>query len=125
MRVLICGGRDYGNEKPERTLIVEAFCRLIEKHGNDITIINGGCHTGADKVARSLALAMELDCETYPARWKREGNAAGPLRNRRMIDQAHPQAGVAFPGGAGTADMVRRLRAAGVPVWIPYGGVDA
>lgn len=30
----------------------------------------------------------------------------------------------AFPGGSGTADMVRRARAAGVVVWVPYGGVS-
>lgn len=127
MRILICGGRDYGEgeeRKHERAQFVEAFIKLVEKHGDNLVIINGGCPTGADKLARGLALDSELDCETYPARWKKAGKSAGPRRNQRMIDQAHPQAAVAFPGGDGTADMVRRLRTTGIPVWIPYGGVQ-
>jgi hypothetical protein len=33
-----------------------------------------------------------------------------------MIDQGRPDLVVAFPGGRGTADMVRRARAAGISV---------
>lgn len=127
MRILICGGREYGEgaeRKEERELFVMAFAKLILKHGKNLVVINGGCLTGADKLARVLALGSELVCETYPARWKKDGKAAGPLRNQYMVDHAHPHAAVAFPGGAGTSDMVRRLRAAGIPVWIPYGGVQ-
>jgi predicted Rossmann-fold nucleotide-binding protein len=29
-----------------------------------------------------------------------------------------PDAVIAFPGGVGTADMIRKARVAGVPVWI-------
>jgi predicted Rossmann-fold nucleotide-binding protein len=36
-----------------------------------------------------------------------------------MLDMK-PDGVVAFPGGDGTADMVRRARAAGVKVWEPY-----
>lgn len=128
MRILICGGRDYGEgegeeRKQERIDFGAAFIKLMEKHGDEFVVINGGCKTGADKLARATALHLEMDCETYPARWRKEGNPAGPRRNQRMVDQAHPHAGVAFPGGDGTADMVRRLRKVGIPVWIPYGGV--
>lgn len=44
------------------------------------------------------------------------GKAAGPIRNQHMIDTAKPDLVVSFPGGAGTADMVRRAKAAGVRV---------
>lgn len=33
-----------------------------------------------------------------------------------MIDEGKPDMVVAFPGGAGTADMVRRAKAADIPV---------
>jgi hypothetical protein len=33
-----------------------------------------------------------------------------------MLDEGKPQLVVAFPGGRGTADMIGRARAAGVPV---------
>ena len=57
-------------------------------------------------------------CETYPAAWDR-GRRAGPERNQRMIEIGEPDGGVAFPGGCGTADMVRKARAAGLVVWRP------
>lgn len=129
MRILICGGRDYGEtggdqQRDERLAFANAFLKLYEKHGESLVIINGGCPTGADKFARATALHFEVEFETYPAKWKRLGKRAGPVRNQHMVDHAHPQAAVAFPGGDGTADMVRRLRAVGIPVWIPYGGVQ-
>jgi len=52
---------------------------------------------------------------TFDADWKL-GKKAGPLRNQRMIDEGRPDLVVAFPGGKGTADMVRRAEAAGVKV---------
>ena len=41
---------------------------------------------------------------------------AGFVRNQRMIDEGKPDLCVAFPGGDGTADMVKRARAAGIEV---------
>ena len=33
-----------------------------------------------------------------------------------MLDEAQPHIVIAFPGGRGTADMVRKAEVAGVPV---------
>ena len=56
----------------------------------------------------------------FPADWIRHGRAAGPIRNEQMLREGCPDLVVAFhddPGlGRGTADMVRRALAAGVPV---------
>jgi hypothetical protein len=54
----------------------------------------------------------------YPADWARHGNAAGLVRNQQMLDDGKPDLAVAFPGGKGTADMVRRARKAGIPIKI-------
>ena len=35
---------------------------------------------------------------------------AGHIRNQQMIDEGKPDLVVAFPGGAGTADMIRRAK---------------
>jgi hypothetical protein len=55
-----------------------------------------------------------------PARWHADGTAAGPLRNQRILDAVRPTYWIAAhwseePDTPGTADMVRRLRGAGVP----------
>jgi hypothetical protein len=51
----------------------------------------------------------------FPADWKRHGKSAGPLRNQEMLDAA-PDLVIAFPGGRGTADMVRRAKSVNVKV---------
>lgn len=62
------------------------------------------------------------DLTTPPViiRYRRNGEAynaaAGGIRNQRMLDEGKPDLVLAFPGGKGTADMVRRARKAGVPV---------
>jgi hypothetical protein len=45
---------------------------------------------------------------------RRRAEKSGPLRNQRMLDEGKPDLVVAFPGGGGTKDMVRRAVQAGV-----------
>lgn len=52
----------------------------------------------------------------YPANWLKYGRMAGAMRNQQMLDEEEVDLVVAFPGGKGTADMVRRARAAGIEV---------
>lgn len=78
-------------------------------------IIQGGAK-GADRMARDFANANDIRCEQYDADWKAHGKAAGHIRNQQMLDEGKPDVVIAFPGGAGTADMVKRARAAGVEV---------
>ena len=47
------------------------------------------------------------------------GRSAGPIRNQAMLDEGRPDLVVAFPGHHGTADIVRRARAAGIKVRQP------
>lgn len=52
-----------------------------------------------------------MPVEKYPAQWDIYGKQAGVLRNLQMITEGKPDVVVAFPGGAGTANMVRQARA--------------
>lgn len=112
MRVLVCGGRDY-NDEPAVFGLLDS---LRQRYGR-LTIIQGGA-AGADELARRWAtIQSSSHLINEPADWKAHGRAAGPIRNQRMLDEHKPELVVAFPGGRGTADMVRRAKAAGVPVW--------
>jgi hypothetical protein len=53
--------------------------------------------------------------EVHAADWAANGRAAGPMRNRAMA-QAGARVLLAFPGGSGTADMVRQAQRVGIPV---------
>lgn len=110
MRVLVCGGRDYrDNERLFRELN-----RLHASKGIS-EIIQGG-QMGADYLASKWAHINRIACATFWAEWKKYGRKAGPIRNIRMLRDSKPDVVVAFPGGAGTADMVRKAIVAGVPV---------
>jgi predicted Rossmann-fold nucleotide-binding protein len=106
MRVLVCGGREYGAyNKVAATL--EGLSPSI--------IIQGGA-SGADQLALSWARQNRVVTRTFHADWETHGKAAGPIRNQKMLDEGKPDLVVAFPGGRGTADMVRRAHEAGIRV---------
>lgn len=115
MRVLVCGGRDF----KDCGLLFATLDRLAAYNGIDC-IIEGDAH-GADRIAGAWAKRRRVDLRLFPADWRKHGRAAGPIRNQAMLDQGRPDLVVAFPGGAGTADMVRRAHAAGVEVHIVDG----
>jgi len=121
MRVLVCGGRDYDDRDAVFRWLDQNTPRTDpDKHGNDmpagVTVIHGACRTGADRWADEWAVVNWCPIEEYPAQWDAFGRGAGPIRNQRMLDEGKPDLVVAFPGGRGTKDMVRRAKAAGVPV---------
>lgn len=109
-RVLVCGGRDYRDwESAYQVLDAAHFANPIE------CIIHGAAR-GADSIADDWARSRLVPTEPYPADWKRDGRGGGPIRNQRMLDEGKPHMVIAFPGGADTADMIRRAEAAKVPV---------
>jgi len=110
LRVLVCGGRNFHDFK----LMAAELDRIHRSDG--IALVISGAARGADTLAESWAALFGVGLVRFPADWARHGKAAGPIRNQQMLDEGKPDLVVAFPGGAGTADMVRRAKAAGVPV---------
>jgi hypothetical protein len=112
MRILVCGGRAFAD--------CEFVCRELSRlHGlhRFTTAITGGA-VGVDTFAHDWAAGMGLSTEVYRADWERFGRAAGPIRNKRMLDEGRPDLVVAFPGGRGTRNMVSQARFAGVEVMV-------
>ena len=110
LTVIVCGGREYDNRKN----VFEQLDRMRAKH-NIFKVIQGGAR-GADALAKAWAINRGVPMIEERADWNRFGKAAGWMRNQRMIDEHRPEACIAFPGGRGTADMVRRARAAGLHI---------
>ena len=108
MRVLVCGGRDYA-DKPTLNRV------LNEIHNNyRITAIIEGDASGTDRLAGIWARLHNVPNLKFPARWHVHGRAAGPIRNKQMLDEGKPDLVIAFPGGKGTANMVKQAERAGV-----------
>ena len=78
------------------------------------------CDIGSEALDRLRQRGWEL--EVYPADWQRHGRAAGMRRNTRMLRQGRPERVIActddLTASHGTADMVRRAHAAGIPVLV-------
>ena len=103
---MVCGGRDYRDM--ERVTDTLDFLEPT-------TVITGNAG-GADNMAECWADVRGTPTHLFPAQWNLYGRAAGPIRNQQMLDEGKPDMVVAFPGGTGTADMVRRAKKAGVKV---------
>lgn len=113
MRVLVCGGRDFDD-----AMTLGSWLGGIHKNAGPITLLIEGGAAGADTLARAFAEWQRIPVMTLEADWKRHGRAAGPIRNKQMLDEGKPNLVVAFEGGRGTANMVKQARAAGVRVLI-------
>lgn len=109
-RVLVCGGRDFADQ----ALLFGALDMQAKTVGIQ-TILQGGAD-GADHLARLWCHSRQCRMENYPAKWKQYGRSAGPRRNQQMLEEGKPDIVFAFAGGRGTADMMRRAKAAGVSV---------
>jgi len=110
MRVLVCGGRAYGNG----SRVNDTLFSIAAVEGIDV-IIHGGAK-GADTLAGEWARGHGgITCIVEYPDWNRYGPGAGSLRNTKMLTHK-PDIVVAFPGGRGTSDMMRQARAAGIRV---------
>lgn len=110
MKVLVCGGRNYDGVK-------EVFGELdaLQKEHGPLTVIQGGA-PGADKLARDWCYKQrKVTMIHVPADWDQHGKAAGPIRNEKMIEE-EPDLVIAFPGGRGTADLVKKAKKAAIEV---------
>lgn len=132
MRVIVCGGRDYGDVVTIRRELEEFT--WAHRH-EDVTVVHGDA-PGADRHAGGQAKLLQLPVDEFPADWhgpcrpecyhrpRKAGEkcpAAGVYRNQEMLD-AGADLVIAFPGGRGTADMVSRARETGVEVYeVPDG----
>lgn len=112
LRCIVTGGRDYA----DRYHVYTVLDRVVREDGF-LTVVEGGA-SGADLIAYEWGVARGYDVLTFVANWKKHGKAAGPIRNAEMIEACKDMATVvvAFPGGRGTADMVRQSTRAGLTV---------
>lgn len=109
-KVLVTGGRAYR----DRESVYAALSEGLFPVDKDDIVITGGAG-GADSLAADWARANGVHLVQMHALWDKYGPAAGPIRNAAML-QLLPDVVLAFPGGKGTADMVRRAKDAGLRV---------
>ena len=112
------GGRDlaWPKQRVAAELLARSSGRLVH------LLLHGGAR-GADAAIGRAAQQLGWSSLVMPAQWQLHGRAAGPIRNRELLEQAiakavaHTSSGslasvlvVAFPGGPGTASLVQQAR---------------
>ncbi len=103
MRILVCGSRSITDER--------AVERILSYHiSTKDTVIHGGCKSGVDAIADAFAKRRFNQVVVFPADWDKHGKAAGPIRNKQMIDEGEPTEVVAIwdgysTGTKGTIDL--------------------
>lgn len=127
--ILVCGGRGFDEAEAGELVLAWAEQKWPDGARPDMHFIHGDCR-GADQGAVIAAGVLagkdtdfdseiEVGIESFPADWKKNGRAAGPIRNKKMAARAKQFAlygegavVLALPGGKGTANMVKLAKAA-------------
>jgi hypothetical protein len=121
VKILVCGGRKYQDELAITRALREcgAFNTAVV-YGDARNVLLHGAAPGADSIAARVAARLGWEVRKYRAKWDVDGLAAGPLRNQQMLDENDDiDLVLVFPGGKGTADMVRRAKRRGLDVREP------
>lgn len=128
--MLVCGGRWYGrvplDSSPDmrrahaaraakQAFFMREALGHLKRERSVSRVISGGA-PGADTIAHQWAVSQTIASIVMRAEWKKFGRAAGPIRNKRMLDEGKPDFIVAFTGGDGTDNMITQARFAGVEV---------
>lgn len=135
IHLLVCGGRRFADIALVRRTLDE-----IHRHFCIELLISGGAgkrmrrltdpnniksepdwvvEYGADLLAEEWAKYHRVPYWIFRVKdndWAEHGGAAGPMRNARMLAEGKPNYCLAFPGGAGTTDMITKCEKSGVPV---------
>jgi hypothetical protein len=143
MILLVCGSRDWTCWDTIETWLL-AMARYAKVRNESVTMIHGAsgkrndlgvAYVGADVFAHDIGVKLGWTIEEYPANWNAYKDAAGPIRNREMLQEGRPDRGLAFGdlvkhrSGSlvkltGTGDMVSLMNAAGILVTVvPRAGV--
>jgi hypothetical protein len=108
---------------PAHRSVVIAAALLQRSAGRPVhLLLHGGAH-GADQAIGRAAYQLGWRVQSLAAVWRRYGRCAGPIRNRRLLEQALVEAKahtshvfsasvlvIAFPGGPCTASLVQQDR---------------
>jgi hypothetical protein len=118
-RLVVCITGERENTAFENTIkiVLDELKKQTELHEKHLKVIFGDC-TGVDASAKKLCQEMGIDYEVYKAEWRTYGLAAGPLRNKQMIDIAN--VAYAFHSNIkeskGTKNTIKLAKSKGIPI---------
>lgn len=110
MKVIIAGGREIYDYQ----LVLDA---ITEANFDITTVVSGGAK-GADTLGEQYASNMNIALNVYPADWQKNGRAAGPIRNRKMAENAEALIAIWDGKSRGTKNMIETAIKLGLAVYV-------
>ena len=111
MKAIITGGRNVHMSRDQLETLNEVHARW------EFSEVVVGDASGIDREGALWARAQRIPVKIFAADWRAYGRAAGPKRNKAMLDYAGTDAiCFVFFGGRGTANMRRQAERAGLPI---------
>ena len=126
MKAIICGGRDFAeitnkNKSNRQNKFEMEFVRKVLDYlvfSLKLNHIANGGAKGSDLCAHSWALSNTVTSDKFKAKWDTQGKTAGTVRNQLMLNTFNPNFIVAFPGSAGTYDLIKKAKVLGIPTLV-------
>lgn len=114
IRIAVTGGRAHTPSPVE----MDSFWRIwrgLATEGHPIELLHGDAR-GVDRYVAQQARQRGIKVRAFPADWNKHGKAAGPLRNRQMLQQAHALIAFLQESGPGTASAIRIAEDLGITI---------
>lgn len=83
--ILVCGSRSFASRKHRRLVLSRLAQFFNEQDFSEVTIITGGAK-GPDQFAMEFARINGFYYRTFIPDWQQFGKAAGPRRNKDMVN---------------------------------------
>lgn len=110
MKVVIAGSRTIKD--------MAAVVAAIEMSKFEITEVVCGKATGVDTLGQQWAIMSGVPVKEFPAEWDKYGNAAGPIRNRKMAEYADAAIVVWDGASPGSRNMIKEIKKVHKPYFI-------
>jgi len=110
-RILVCGDRNWED--------YHTIHSALGEFSPESVVLHGGCR-GADRIGGAVAKSYGMKVIVFMAEWGKYKNAAGPIRNTRMLNEGKPDVVLAFHGdikrSKGTKNMIAQACERGIDV---------
>ncbi len=112
--VVIGGYRNFNDYEAFKMFVDASIAQLNE---TKITIISGHCK-GVDMMAEQYAAEKKYGLKVFPAEWKKYGRAAGPIRNKQMVENANVVIAFVCEKATGTKNLISHAKKLGKRLFI-------
>lgn len=118
-KIVICGSRHLKDYEFLKASVEDVIKKENIEYDN-LQIVSGHAD-GADYLGERFAAEKGIPLKIFPADWAKYGKAAGPIRNKQMVDyvKTDPCLVIAFESenSKGTRNMIKQSEQAKIKVY--------